>query len=123
MENQLDQRQLWAALSDLFVDANVDYKHIAGVAKNYSVEEVEFALFERVAPVCVSNMLAPVPPVCWYFDKEQLVADIESLIKKRVEQGVIGKCLSGVMGRLIRIVSAKVWAELKAEIERVKSEG
>jgi hypothetical protein len=123
MENQLDQRQLWAALSDLFVDANVDYKHIAGVAKNYSVEEVEFALFERVAPVCVSNMLAPVPPVCWYFDKEQLVADIESLVKKRVEQGVIGKCLSGVMGRLIRIVSAKVWAELKAEIERVKSEG
>jgi hypothetical protein len=123
MENQLDQRQLWAALSDLFVDANVDYKHIAGVAKNYSVEEVEFALFERVAPVCVSNMLAPVPPVCWCFDKEQLVADIESLIKKRVEQGVIGKCLSGVMGRLIRIVSAKVWAELKAEIERVKSEG
>jgi hypothetical protein len=123
MENQLDQRQLWAALSDLFVDANVDYKHIAGVAKNYSVEEVEFALFERVAPVCISNMLAPVPPVWWYFDKEQLVADIESLVKKRVEQGVIGKCLSGVMGRLIRIVSAKVWAELKAEIERVKSEG
>ena len=123
MENQLDQRQLWAALSDLFVDANVDYKHIAGVAKNYSVEEVEFALFERVAPVCISNMLAPVPPVWWYFDKEQLVADIESLVKKRVEQGVIGKCLSGVMGRLIRIVSAKVWAELKAEIERVRSEG
>ena len=123
MENQLDQRQLWAALSDLFVDANVDYKHIAGVAKNYSVEEVEFALFERVAPVCISNMLAPVPPVCWYFDKEQLVADIESLVKNRVEQGVIGKCLSGVMGRLIRIVSAKVWAELKAEIERAKGEG
>lgn len=123
MDNQLDQRQLWAALSDLFVDVNVDYKHIAGVAKNYSVEEVEFALFERVAPVCISNMLAPVPPVCWYFDKEQLVADIESLVKKRVEQGVIGKCLSGVMGRLIRIVSAKVWAELKAEIERAKGEG
>ncbi|MCP1507116.1 hypothetical protein J2Y83_003089 [Pseudomonas marginalis] len=122
MESQLDQHQLWSALSDLFVDTNVDYKHIAGVAKNYSVEEIEFALFERVAPVCVSNMLAPVPPVCWYFDKEQLVADIESLVKKRGEQGRVGKCLSGVMGRLIRIVSAKVWAELKAEIERVKSE-
>ena len=123
MENQLDQHQLWSALSDLFVDTDVDYKKIAGVVKKYSVEEVEFALFERVAPVCISNMLAPVPPVCWYFDKEQLVADIESLVNRRAEQGVIGKCLSGVMGRLIRIVSAKVWAELKAEIERVKSEG
>jgi hypothetical protein len=67
-------------------------------------------------------MLAPVPPVCWYFDKEQLVADIESLVKKRVEQGVIGKCLTGVMGRLIRIVSARVWAELKNEIEIAKAE-
>jgi len=122
MENQLDQHQLWSALSDLFVDTNVDYKHIAEVAKNYSVEEVEFALFERVAPVCVSNMLAPVPPVCWYFDKEQLVADIESLVEKRGEQGRVGKCLSGVMGRLIRIVSARVWAELKNEIEIAKAE-
>jgi hypothetical protein len=122
MENQLDQHQLWSALSDLFVDTNVDYKHIAEVAKNYSVEEVEFALFERVAPVCVSNMLAPVPPVCWYFDKEQLVADIESLVEKRGEQGRVGKYLSGVMGRLIRIVSARVWAELKNEIEIAKAE-
>src|SRR5476649_882394 len=99
MEYQLDQRRLWSALSDLYVDTEVDYKQIAEVAKNYSIEEVEFALFERVAPVCVSNMLSPVPPIWWYFDEDQLVMDIEALIKKRAEQGVVGKYRSVVAGR------------------------
>jgi hypothetical protein len=118
--NQLEQRQLWLALSNLFVDSEVDYKQVAGIAKNYAIKDVEFALFERVAPVCISNILVPVPPVWWYFDEEQLVADIESLVKKRARQGVMGKCLSAVARRLIRLISAKVWAELKVEIELAK---
>lgn len=122
MEYQLDQRRLWSVLSDLYVDTEVDYKQIAEVAKNYSIEEVEFALFERVAPVCVSNMLSPVPPVWWCFDEDQLVMDIEALIKKRAEQGVVGKYRSVVAGRLRRVISSSVWAKLKAEIERAKAE-
>jgi len=30
----------------------------------------EFALFERMAPVSIGNMLAPVPPIWWYFEEE-----------------------------------------------------
>ncbi len=62
VENQLEQRKLWSALSDLFVDAKVDYKQIAEALKDFSIEEIEFALFERVAPVCIGNMLAPSLP-------------------------------------------------------------
>ncbi|WP_112194898.1 hypothetical protein [Pseudomonas sp. LG1E9] len=123
MANQLEQHQLWSALSSLFVGSEVDYEYVARVAKNYSISDVEFALFERVAPVCISNMLAPVPPVWWYFDEEQLVEDIECLIKKRARQGLAGKCLSAMAGRLIRLVSASVWSELKAEIESAKRHG
>ncbi|MOA29841.1 hypothetical protein D3C78_1508810 [compost metagenome] len=57
------------------------------MAKYHSIEEVEFALFERVAPVCISNMLTPAPSICWHFDEEQLLVDIESLVKKRAGQG------------------------------------
>ncbi|VVQ17401.1 hypothetical protein PS938_04414 [Pseudomonas fluorescens] len=123
MEDKLDQRKLWVALSDLFVDTEVDYKKIAEVAKNYSIEEVEFALFERVAPVCISNMLTPAPPIWWYFDEEKLLVDIEALIKKRAEQGIVGKYRSAVAGRLRRLISSSVWAKLKAEIEKAKREG
>jgi hypothetical protein len=121
--NQLEQHQLWSALSNLFVGSEVDYKQVAGVAKNYAIKDVEFALFERVAPVCISNMLTPIPPVWWYFDEEQLIADIEFLVKKRAKQGVMGRCLSALTRRLIRLVSAKVWAELKVEIELAKRNG
>lgn len=120
MENQLDEQKLWVALSYVFVDTEIDYKYITSVAKNYSIEEVEFALFERVAPVCIDNMLTPAPPVWWFFDEKQLISDIESLVERRSRQGAVGKCMSTVMGWLIRLVCSSVWAEIKAEIEKEK---
>lgn len=121
MEHPLDQLKLWLALSDLFVGTEVDYKQIAEVTKHYTIEEVEFDLFERVAPVCISNMLTPAPSIWWHFDQAQVLVDIETLVKKRAAQGVVGKCLSAVAGRLIRVISAKVWGNLKVEIEIAKS--
>ena len=121
MENQLDKNKLWAALSYVFVDTEIDYRYIAGVAKNYSIEEVEFAFFERVAPVCISNMLTPAPPVWWFFDEAQLVADIEKLIQKRSRQRVAGKCMSAVVRWVIRLMCKSVWAEIKAEVEKAKA--
>lgn len=120
MENKLDERKLWVALSYVFVDAEVDFSAITKVAKNYSIEEVEFALFERVAPICIGNMLTPAPPIWWFFDEEQLASDIESLVKKRSSQGIVGKCMSTVVGWLIRLICSSVWAEIKAEIEKAK---
>ncbi len=122
MEGELDKHRLWAALSDLFVDTEVDYKKIAEVARHYPIEEIEFALFHRVAPVCISNMLTPAPPIWWHFDEAQLVADIEALIQKRARQSVVGKCLCNVKDRVIRLISSSVWARLRAEIELAKSE-
>ena len=121
MENQLDKHKLWAALSYVFVDTEIDYRYIVGVAKNYSIEEVEFAFFERVAPVCISNMLTPAPPVWWFFDEAQLVADIEKLIQKRSRQRVAGKCMSAVVRWVIRLMCKSVWAEIKAEVEKAKA--
>ena len=123
MADKLDQRRLWSALSGLYVDTEVNYKQIAEVSKKYTIEEVEFALFERVAPVCFSNMLSPLPPIWWYFDEDQLVMDVEALIRKRATQGVVGKYRSIVAGRLRRLISLSMWGKLKAEIERARKEG
>jgi hypothetical protein len=90
------------------------------VAKHYSIKEIEFALFERVAPVCIDNMLTPAPPIWWFFDEEQLISDIEALIEKRSRQGVGGKCMTIVVGWLIRLYCWGVWADIKTEIEKAK---
>lgn len=122
MERRLTSRELWVALSDLFVDTEVDYKRIARVIRGCSIEEVEFALFQRVAPVCVANMLTPAPPVWWYFDEGKLIEEIEALIEKRSRMGVIGKVGAVVSGRVARIVCFKVWASLRLEMDAVGRE-
>lgn len=122
MEDQLESKKLWMALSYVFVDTEIDYKVIAEAARQYSISEIEFAFFERVAPVCVDNMLTPAPSVWLSFDEGQLVSDIESLIRRRAGQGWIGKCMSLISGFFIRLYCKEVWTELKGEIERSRAE-
>jgi len=119
--DQLNEK-LWLALSGAFVDSEIDYKYITSIAKNYPLPDVEYAFFERVAPVCIYNLLAPVPPVCWFFNEDQLLRDIELLIKKRLSRGVASKAVAPVQGWFIRLVCKGVWAEIKAEIERAKAD-
>jgi len=113
-------KQLWVALSGAFVDGDVDYKYIASIARGYSLSHVEFAFFERVAPVCIYNMLAPIPPVCWFFDEDQLFLEIELLIHKRASGGVVRMGVVTVQRWFMRLVCRGLWAEIKAEIEKAK---
>lgn len=82
-------KDLCAALSDIFVDNLVDYQYIASVAKNFPVEYVQVMLCRYVAPICYCNLLSPVPPVWTYFDADELWEDIGIL--KNKEQRVFGK--------------------------------
>lgn len=118
MNTQLDQRKLWAALSYAFIDAETDYKYIASVAKKFSREQVEFAFFERVAPVCIYNIFTPAPPVWCFFEESELFDDIEILIKKRAKQGILGKSVCILNGWLIRIICQSIWKRIRTETER-----
>ena len=67
MELILNEEDLYVAHSDLFVDNEVDYNHIASVAKLFPTSYVEHALFNYVAPYCYHNALIPVPSVLLLF--------------------------------------------------------
>lgn len=62
MEDKLIYFDLCGALSDIFIDNEVDFKYIASIAKNFPVSTVEDIFFEWVAPVFYTNFLTPVPP-------------------------------------------------------------
>ena len=53
--------QLWSALSEVFVDNEVDYAFIASQVAGFDRTMVQAAFYEDVAPACYSNMLAPIP--------------------------------------------------------------
>lgn len=82
-------KDLCAALSDIFVDNWVDYQYIASVAKHFPVEYVQVMRCRYVAPICYCNMLSPVPPVWTAFDADELWEDIGIL--KNKEQSLFGK--------------------------------
>lgn len=89
MNRQFTDKDLCAALSDIFVDNLTDYQHIASVAKHFPIEHVERMLIRYVAPVCYTNGLTPVPPVWLYFDEDELWNDI--CVLKAKECGFLGR--------------------------------
>ncbi|HCN44991.1 MAG TPA: hypothetical protein DIT18_04495 [Pseudomonas sp.] len=109
-----EEKQLWSALSDLFVDTEPDYDAIARVARQHSWEQVRFAFYRRVAPVCVYNALTPVPPVWTGFDDEQLHGDIETYVERESRRLIFGDVVS-FMGRVF------VWALFRGELAKVKA--
>ena len=93
MEHTLNEEDLYIALSDLFVDNEVDYNHIASVAKLFPTSYVEHALFNYVAPYCYHNVLTPVPSVCYFFDEDELLSAIDNIKKKKIVPLVKSKCV------------------------------
>jgi len=71
------------ALSDAFVDTEVDFAHIAARVGAHAPVEVERIFFAEVALVCHSNLETPVPPVWTAFDGDWLQREIERRLAKR----------------------------------------
>ncbi len=70
------------ALSDLFVDTEICYEFIARQVKHLNTEELERILYLEVAPVCIGNMLTPIPPVWSGFEPEYLIVEINKHLQK-----------------------------------------
>ena len=79
-----DERvRLWSALSDVFVDNEVDYPAIAQQLAGYDRAAVKAAFFEEVAPVCYSNLQSPIPPIWTAFDSAWLADTINRKLQAR----------------------------------------
>lgn len=106
----LTDKDLCAALSDIFVDNSVNYEYIASIAKYFPVEYVQVMLCRYVAPVCYTNGLTPVPPVWTYFDADELWEDIGIL--KNKEQSVFGKFKRDLCALYFKNRLKQEWQEL-----------
>lgn len=92
MEYALNEEDLYYALSDLFVDNEVDYNHIASVAKLFPISYVEHVLFYYVAPTCHYNLTGPIPPVWTCFDRDELISAINVIKKTKIALLIKSEC-------------------------------
>ena len=118
MADQLTDKDLCEALSDIFVDNEVDYEYIASVARNFPLKHVESVLFEWVAPVCYTNALSPVPPIWSGFESEALWRDIQELIAKEKSAGLVRKGMANIRQRYLRKEYADEWRKLSAVLNQ-----
>ncbi|WP_294612955.1 hypothetical protein [uncultured Gilliamella sp.] len=111
MEHVLSEEELYDALSDLFVDNEIDYKYIASVAKLFPISHVEFVLFNYVAPVCFSNLLTPIPPIWQGFATDYLINEINKI--KKNENTFLGKIKMHMLSKYLRFKFSYQWKRLK----------
>lgn len=113
MEDKLIYFELCGALSDIFVDNEVDFKYIASIAKDFPVATVEEIFFEWVAPVCYTNLLTPAPSIWSNFDKKNLWVDI---CEYRNKKGFRRNYKHKLLVFFLKIVYKKEWMILKNEM-------
>ena len=114
MGKSLSDIDLCEALSDLFVDNEVDYGYIARVARAFPPAHVEKALFEWVAPVCYANALAPVPTIWTGFQRDALWAEIQNQMADDMRAGFARKMSIKLRQIYLRRLFADEWRKLSA---------
>ncbi|PUA43900.1 hypothetical protein C5U62_18185 [Pseudomonas protegens] len=98
-------------LSDAFVDNEVDYAYIARETQAYDRAEVERILYEEVAPVCYTNLMAVIPEIWLCFARESLLEAIEeSLALRRRSRWQAFRVRLFI--RWIRFRGAYIWEEI-----------
>ncbi|WP_332874552.1 DUF7079 family protein [Pseudomonas cichorii] len=80
---QQDRANVWWALSDAFVDNEVDYAAIAKQVEHLEPKEVKSILYSEVAPVCHSNLGSVIPTIWLCFNRDELENDINAMLDAR----------------------------------------
>lgn len=109
---------LWSALSEVFVDNEVDYAYIARQVAGFDRAMVRAAFFEDVAPACYSNMLAPIPPIWTGFDSAWLGETIERARAARQRSTLLHLRDRLFITYLRRALRAD-WAKITQELDRL----
>lgn len=115
--SKADRMRIRQALSDVFVDNEVDYPSIAKAIKSYEASCIEHIFFNEVAPVCYSNLLSPVPPIWAAFDASWLESEIEKMLDAR-DSSVLRRLKDRVLVAYLRWRLDGEWRTLEAELRK-----
>lgn len=118
LENRLP---LWKAMSDLFLDTEIDdviYHSIAQICREslYSWNECDYIFWEEVYPACIWNLLI-VAGEWIYFDEEQLQ---EKILQREAIFSRVPWRYFRCRVHLMRSMVADDWEKVKMYYENVQ---
>jgi hypothetical protein len=103
------------ALSDAFVDNDVDYADIARRVRGTAPEVLERLFFHEVAPVCHANLAMPAPPVWTGFDRNWLMERLERRRRAR-QTSAWCRLKERLLVAWLRRRYAKEWKAIRREL-------
>lgn len=110
-----EREDAWEALSDIFIDNEVDYVVVARGVAGIPLAELEILFFEDVAPYCGPNLLTPIPPIWSGFSREPLVAGIRER-QRRIDSSRLAALRHHCLVRFLRWYFKGEWQELVARL-------
>lgn len=112
-----ERSYVYWALSDAFVDTEVDYEAIAREIEDYDPKEIKRILYQEVAPVCYTNLEAVIPVIWSAFNLENLEADIKKSIKAR-ENGYFRRQKDKLLIHWLEFRYKYIWTEIAKHLQK-----
>ncbi|TNB91744.1 hypothetical protein FHG55_24775 [Pseudomonas jessenii] len=100
------------ALSDAFVDNEVDYAAIARQTEEFDRDEIKRILFEEVAPVCHSNLESTLPTIWLCFNREELESDIEKMLNAKKHNWMKSQ-LNSLLVKWLKLRYKYIWHNIE----------
>lgn len=114
-----ERNAVWMALSDLFVDNEVSYDHIAERVSHLTMSEVEHILFFEVAPVCMRNLLVLKPAICKGFSEEYVIPNIQHHLQRWQEEQLYQRTVRYKI-KFYKVFMRHDWRKLATKIAQVQ---
>jgi hypothetical protein len=118
----MNERQLedvWEALSDVFVDNEVDYPHIAERIVDVDHSLLKEIFFKDVAPHCGPDAMSNIPEIWEGYSKKKLAEGIREM-KTRNEKSFISRLRYICFVAFCRFYFSDEWGKILTELNKLQ---
>ncbi len=115
-----DQKEVWMALSDLFIDNEINYESIAERVAHLSIAESQYVLFYEVAPVCMSNLLVLRPENCKGFTEDDVLPKVQQHLKKMKTNSLYRQKVR-LKAKFYKMFLKQDWLKIMEEIRHLQN--
>ena len=112
-----ERSYVYWALSDAFVDTEIDYEAIARQTEDYEREEVKRMLYHEVAPEYHSNLETVIPMIWSAFNLKDLEACIKNSLEAR-SRSYFRRKKDGLLIRWLEFRYKYIWVEISRFYDR-----
>lgn len=117
MADNLTDKDLCVALSDLFLDAETNYQAVVRIAKHFDLQHIENVLLDWVAPVLHSAFFAVAPEWAGY-DSDWLWDEVQKVVTRDNKAGYFKKKTLKLRRYYMASMLKESWQEVIKEYQK-----